>query len=174
MRHPQWQSKRLKYQQWQDEYYAKQIRLQGKFTFPPAEPLDPCVLEAAAENTVQGIYRPAAAPVPGKKAAAAPKKKKSAEEEEVDLTTLPRADIVAIHTVRFSYNPGVLPWIFDRAISLTVQYCPNSTRVGVMGPNGAGKSTFLKLLTGRLTPTNGSVDRNPKAKGWLLCTAPLC
>lgn len=92
------------------------------------------------------------------------KKKSAAEEEEVDLTTLPRSDIVAINAVRFSYNPGTLPWIFDTPISFTVQYCPISTRVGVMGPNGAGKSTFLKLLTGRLTPTNGSVDRNLKAQ----------
>merc|ERR1712022_81539 len=32
-----------------------------------------------------------------------------------------------------------------------------ATRMGVMGPNGAGKSTFLKLLTGRLKATTGSV-----------------
>lgn len=29
--------------------------------------------------------------------------------------------------------------------------------VGVIGPNGSGKSTFLKLLTGVLTPTQGTV-----------------
>jgi ATPase subunit of ABC transporter with duplicated ATPase domains len=155
---------KAEYQAWQDEYYAKQIRLQGKFTFPPAEPLEPCVLETAVVNKVEESSVPIVK-VEEPKAKAAPKKKKSAaEEEEVDLTTLPRSDIVAINTVRFSYNPGVLPWIFDRPISFTVQYCPESTRVGVMGPNGAGKSTFLKLLTGRLTATNGSVDRNPKAK----------
>lgn len=155
---------KAEYQAWQDEYYAKQIRLQGKFTFPPAEPLDPCVLATAVENKVEESTVPIVK-VEEPKAKAAPKKKKgAAEEEEVDLTTLPRADIVAINTVRFSYNPGVLPWIFDRPISFTVQYCPESTRVGVMGPNGAGKSTFLKLLTGRLTATNGSVDRNAKAK----------
>lgn len=158
---------KAEYQKWQDEYYQKQIRLQGKFTFPPAEPLDPCVLETAGENKVEASDLPVAAPVEDKKKQQQKKvvkKKGAAEDEEVDLTTLPRADIVAINQVRFSYNPGVLPWIFDRPISFTVQYCPQSTRVGVMGPNGAGKSTFLKLLTGRLTPTAGSVDRNPKAK----------
>eukprot|EP00461_Guttulinopsis_vulgaris_P000379 UN00379 len=157
---------KAEYQAWQDEYYAKQIRLQGKFTFPPAEPLAPCILETAGENKVEAsTAAPAAVEPEKKKAAPAPKKKKgAAEEEEIDLTTLPRADIVAINRVRFSYNPGTLPWIFDTPISFTVQYCPQSTRVGVMGPNGAGKSTFLKLLTGRLTPTSGSVDRNPKAQ----------
>jgi len=36
-----------------------------------------------------------------------------------------------------------------------------ATRCGVMGPNGAGKSTLLKLLTHRLTPTDGSVVHHP-------------
>ena len=28
---------------------------------------------------------------------------------------------------------------------------------GLLGPNGAGKSTFLKLITGQLKPSKGSV-----------------
>lgn len=29
-----------------------------------------------------------------------------------------------------------------------------------MGPNGAGKSTFLKLITGKLQPTTGTITTN--------------
>src|SRR5579863_6684298 len=39
-------------------------------------------------------------------------------------------------------------------------------RYGVTGPNGAGKSTFMKILTGELEPTNGSITR-PKRMGVL-------
>ena len=39
-------------------------------------------------------------------------------------------------------------------------------RYAVTGPNGAGKSTFMKILTGDLEPTKGSVTR-PKKMGVL-------
>ncbi|HEY1760115.1 MAG TPA: ATP-binding cassette domain-containing protein [Bryobacteraceae bacterium] len=39
-------------------------------------------------------------------------------------------------------------------------------RYAVTGPNGAGKSTFMKILTGELEPTKGSVTR-PKKVGVL-------
>src|SRR6185312_3511143 len=39
-------------------------------------------------------------------------------------------------------------------------------RYAVTGPNGAGKSTFLKILTGEIEPTKGSVSR-PKRLGVL-------
>ena len=32
-------------------------------------------------------------------------------------------------------------------------------RIGLAGPNGSGKSTILKLMSGELEPTRGSVDR---------------
>ena len=31
---------------------------------------------------------------------------------------------------------------------------------GLIGANGAGKSTFLKILSGQLEPTNGSIDNH--------------
>src|SRR5262249_62354879 len=39
-------------------------------------------------------------------------------------------------------------------------------RYAITGPNGAGKSTLMKILTGELEPTNGSVTR-PKRMGVL-------
>jgi len=37
-------------------------------------------------------------------------------------------------------------------------------RIGIVGPNGVGKSTFLNLLTGKLTPTKGKVDKGENTK----------
>ena len=34
---------------------------------------------------------------------------------------------------------------------------PAGSKVGIIGPNGTGKSTLIKLLSGRLEPTSGSV-----------------
>jgi len=39
-------------------------------------------------------------------------------------------------------------------------------RYAVTGPNGAGKSTFMKILTGELEPTKGSITA-PKKMGVL-------
>jgi len=67
--------------------------------------------------------------------------------------------LINIENVRFSYNVEAgLPFIFDNPISYNVKV---GTRVGVMGPNGAGKSTFLKLITGKLNPTDGKITTNP-------------
>ena len=35
---------------------------------------------------------------------------------------------------------------------------------GIIGANGAGKSTFLKILSGQLEPSSGSVYIDPKAR----------
>ncbi len=44
-----------------------------------------------------------------------------------------------------------------KGISLTI---PAGQAVGYIGPNGAGKSTTIKMLTGILTPTSGTVQVN--------------
>jgi len=67
--------------------------------------------------------------------------------------------LINIDNVTFSYDAEAgLPFIFKNPVSYEVK---QGTRVGVMGPNGAGKSTFLKLITGKLTPTTGKITTNP-------------
>jgi ABC-2 type transport system ATP-binding protein len=44
-----------------------------------------------------------------------------------------------------------------RGVSLTVAH---GEFVALLGPNGAGKSTFIKMLTGILVPTSGSIRIN--------------
>ncbi len=48
-------------------------------------------------------------------------------------------------------------------VSTTFQ---SGRRYGLTGPNGAGKSTFMKILTGEIEPTKGSITR-PKKFGIL-------
>eukprot|EP00475_Leptophrys_vorax_P027292 TRINITY_DN388_c0_g1_i1.p1 TRINITY_DN388_c0_g1~~TRINITY_DN388_c0_g1_i1.p1 ORF type:complete len:708 (+),score=245.89 TRINITY_DN388_c0_g1_i1:509-2632(+) len=74
------------------------------------------------------------------------------EKEQSDIT------LINVENVRFSYNPENLPFIFDTPISYRVRI---GTRVGIMGPNGAGKSTFLKLITGKLPATEGTITTHP-------------
>ncbi len=40
----------------------------------------------------------------------------------------------------------------------------NGNRYGLIGANGCGKSTFMKILSGELAPTNGSVSLDPDVK----------
>lgn len=41
---------------------------------------------------------------------------------------------------------------------------PKGDRVGIIGPNGVGKSTFLKLITGELAVTEGTIERGQATK----------
>src|SRR4051794_3807240 len=40
---------------------------------------------------------------------------------------------------------------------------------GLVGANGAGKTTLLRVLAGELTPTEGSVRREPRGTCVVLC-----
>jgi ATPase subunit of ABC transporter with duplicated ATPase domains len=88
-----------------------------------------------------------------------PKALKCLEQDE-EGNDLPESQtsLVKLNKVRFSYKPEDGHFIFNTPISFNVQWC---TRVGVLGPNGAGKSTLLKLITKKLTPTEGSVTQHP-------------
>ena len=44
--------------------------------------------------------------------------------------------------------------------NVDLQFNPGNC-YGVIGANGAGKSTFLKILSGQLEPTNGSITMTP-------------
>src|SRR5258708_7333476 len=48
---------------------------------------------------------------------------------------------------------------------VTTTFMPGR-RYAVTGPNGSGKSTFMKILTGEIEPSKGSVSR-PKKIGLL-------
>jgi len=42
--------------------------------------------------------------------------------------------------------------------------CALSSRIACLGPNGAGKSTMIKMLTGEVEPTSGTVWKHPSLR----------
>jgi ATPase subunit of ABC transporter with duplicated ATPase domains len=67
--------------------------------------------------------------------------------------------MLSVNNVSMRFGPQVL---FE---DVTCTFSPGR-RYAVTGPNGAGKSTFMKILTGEIEPTKGSVAR-PKRMGVL-------
>lgn len=59
----------------------------------------------------------------------------------VSNVSLRLGDLLLFDNVNFSVNPG--------------------DRIGLIGPNGAGKSSLLRLITGELPPTSGSIWLSP-------------
>jgi ABC-2 type transport system ATP-binding protein len=45
------------------------------------------------------------------------------------------------------------PIVLDMSLDI-----PKGTLFGLLGPNGAGKTTSIRLITGRLRPTSGTID----------------
>lgn len=66
---------------------------------------------------------------------------------------------VEVENLRFQYAGGDKPF-FNHA-SFTVNA---GDKIAVIGENGVGKTTLLKLLTGELQPTGGSIKWAEKAK----------
>lgn len=80
---------------------------------------------------------------------------------DVDLI-IPPAPSLGNRVVSFkdvSYHINGRPIILNLTLDL-----PPKTRIGVVGRNGIGKSTFLRLITGELMPSNGSVERGPRSE----------
>ena len=62
--------------------------------------------------------------------------------------------MISVNNVSLSFGKRVL---FDEVnLSFNKGNC-----YGVIGANGAGKSTFLKILSGEIEPSKGSVDITP-------------
>src|SRR3981081_1800869 len=67
--------------------------------------------------------------------------------------------MIAVNNITMRFGPRVL---FE---DVTCTFMAGR-RYAVTGPNGAGKSTFMKILTGELEPSKGSITR-PKKVGIL-------
>src|ERR1700761_3523929 len=62
--------------------------------------------------------------------------------------------MIRVNNVTLSFGKRVL---FDEVnLTFTKGNC-----YGVIGANGAGKSTFLKILSGEIDPTKGTVEITP-------------
>src|SRR5579863_1319022 len=64
---------------------------------------------------------------------------------------MPDVPAIEIHDLRKLYGPKAAV----DGLSLTV---PRGSFFGFLGPNGAGKSTTIRMLTGLIPPTSGSIE----------------
>jgi ABC-2 type transport system ATP-binding protein len=102
-----------------------------------------------AEPSTEGAAAPAVRATPIATAAGtAPAAAPSVAPDAPALTPVDAAVIIDSVTKRFGDEVAV------DAISLTV---PVGTILGVIGPSGAGKTTTVRMLTGALGPTEGTV-----------------
>lgn len=69
-------------------------------------------------------------------------------------TTAPAGDRAHIRARGIAHSPGGHPLL--SGVDITVS---SSTKLAVVGENGSGKTTLLRILTGRLAPDEGSIDR---------------
>lgn len=74
--------------------------------------------------------------------------------DEQQSTT--KTSLIDVRDASVGYSPDSPPILSN----LTFAIYPR-TITALVGPNGAGKTTFLRLLTGDLTQTSGTVNRKP-------------
>ncbi|RCN34421.1 hypothetical protein ANCCAN_19726 [Ancylostoma caninum] len=68
--------------------------------------------------------------------------------------------ILGLHNVTFAYGKNVLFKDLDFGVDM-------DSRIAIVGPNGVGKSTLLKLLVGKIEPTEGELTKHRQLKiGW--------
>ncbi len=65
--------------------------------------------------------------------------------------------IFKANNVNFSYGDNI---IFNN-LSMQINH---TQKIVLVGPNGSGKSTFLKLLTGQLIATKGTIQQHPTVR----------
>lgn len=76
-----------------------------------------------------------------------------------DVEKLP-PPVLSFDAVSFSYSGNPEDNLYD-SLDFGVDM---DSRIALVGPNGIGKSTLLKLMTGALTPTGGSISRHTHLK----------
>ncbi|VDM70152.1 unnamed protein product [Strongylus vulgaris] len=68
--------------------------------------------------------------------------------------------ILGLHNVTFGYGNNILFKDLDFGVDM-------DTRIAIVGANGVGKSTLLKLLVGKIQPTEGELTKHRQVKiGW--------
>lgn len=67
--------------------------------------------------------------------------------------------ILKIHNVSLTYTGKTTPAISGVNASISL-----SSRIGCIGANGAGKSTLIKMITGELEPTSGTIWKHPNLR----------
>ncbi|HLA64011.1 MAG TPA: ABC-F family ATP-binding cassette domain-containing protein [Rhodothermales bacterium] len=83
-----------------------------------------------------------------------PKEEAAREIELTGLSSRLGKKVVELHHVSKRYDGPLL--VDDFSYLLT-----RNDRIGVIGPNGSGKTTLLEIITGRLAPDSGHVERGP-------------
>ncbi|KAI5790316.1 P-loop containing nucleoside triphosphate hydrolase protein [Geopyxis carbonaria] len=76
-----------------------------------------------------------------------------------DVDKLP-PPVLSFDDVTFSYSGNKTDNLYE-GLDLGVDM---DSRVALVGPNGVGKSTLLRIMTGKLSPTNGVVSRHTHLK----------